>query len=168
MFSLKKPILIGLLSIVVLGSNANQAETIIHAGKLIDGQKDTVQSKMTIVINDNLITEVIKGYKDPSDNDTYLDLKDQTVLPGLMDMHVHFGGEYQSKAQRPIKTERETEAILATLHASVTLKAGFFPNKAGTANICNRPKFDRLPLPPTFPISCGTLPEKRSKSPGFI
>ena len=61
MFSLKKPILIGLLSIVVLGSNTNHAETIIHAGKLIDGQKDTVQSKMTIVINDNLITDVIKG-----------------------------------------------------------------------------------------------------------
>ena len=125
MFSLKKPILIGLTSIVVLGSNANHAETIIHAGKLIDGQKDTVQSKMTIVINDNLITDVIKGYKDPSDNDTYLDLKNQTVLPGLMDMHVHFGGEYQSKAERPIKVEKEMEAILASEHARVTFHAGF-------------------------------------------
>ena len=125
MFSLKKPILIGLTSIVVLGSNANHAETIIHAGKLIDGQKDTVQSKMTIVINDNLITEVIKGYKDPSENDTYLDLKNQTVLPGLMDMHVHFGGEYESKAERPIKVEKEMEAILASEHARVTFHAGF-------------------------------------------
>ena len=96
MFSIKKPVLIGLISIVLLGSNTNYAETIIHAGKLIDGQKDSVQSKMTIVINDNLITDVIKGYKDPTDNDTYLDLKGQTVLPGLMDMHVHFGGEYLS------------------------------------------------------------------------
>ena len=102
MFSIKKPILIGLSSIFVLVSNTNYAETVIHAGKLIDGQKDTVQSKMTIVINDNLITDVIKGYKDPEDSDTYLNLKNQTVLPGLMDMHVHFGGEYQSKAERPI------------------------------------------------------------------
>ena len=35
-------------------------------------------------------------------------------MPGLMDMHVHFGGEYQSKAERPVKVERETEVILAT------------------------------------------------------
>ena len=125
MFSIKKPILIGFISIAVLGSNTNYAETIIHAGKLIDGQKDTVQSKMTIVINDNLITDVIKGYKDPTDNDTYLDLKGQTVLPGLMDMHVHFGGEYQSKAERPIKVEKEMEAILASEHARVTFHAGF-------------------------------------------
>ena len=120
MFSIKKPVLIGLISIVLLGSNTNYAETIIHAGKLIDGQKDSVQSKMTIVINDNLITDVIKGYKDPTDNDIYLDLKGQTVLPGLMDMHVHFGGEYQSKAERPIKVEKEMEAILASEHARVT------------------------------------------------
>ena len=46
-------------------------------------------------------------------------------MPGLMDMHVHFGGEYQSKAERPVKVERETEAILATAHAYTTLKAGF-------------------------------------------
>ena len=42
-----------------------------------------------------------------------------------MDMHVHFGGEYQSKAERPVKVERETEAILATVHAETTLNAGF-------------------------------------------
>tara|TARA_B100001094_G_C18029063_1_gene719119 strand:+ start:1 stop:1050 length:1050 start_codon:yes stop_codon:yes gene_type:complete len=40
-------------------------------------------------------------------------------------MHVHFGGEYQSKAKRPIKVEKETEAIMATAHADITLKAGF-------------------------------------------
>ena len=125
MFSIKKPILIGLSSIFVLVSNTNYAETVIHAGKLIDGQKDTVQSKMTIVINDNLITDVIKGYKDPEDSDTYLNLKNQTVLPGLMDMHVHFGGEYQSKAERPIKVEKEMEAILASEHARITFHSGF-------------------------------------------
>jgi imidazolonepropionase-like amidohydrolase len=46
-------------------------------------------------------------------------------MPGLMDMHVHFGQEYQSKSKRPIKVERETSAILAAKHALVTLKAGF-------------------------------------------
>ena len=46
-------------------------------------------------------------------------------MPGLMDMHVHFGQEYQSKAERPSKIERETSAILAAKHALITLKSGF-------------------------------------------
>ena len=102
-----------------------QATILIHAGKLIDGNSDQAQTKMTIVINDNLITDVIRGYKNPKDDETYLDLKGYTVLPGLMDMHVHFGGEYQSKAERPSKVEKEMEAILATQDAYVTFFSGF-------------------------------------------
>ena len=102
-----------------------QAKTVIHAGRLIDGKSDEIRYNMTIVIEDNLITDVIKGYKNPEIAQTYLDLKNFTVLPGLMDMHVHFGGEYQSKAERPSKVEKEMEAILATQDAYVTFSAGF-------------------------------------------
>jgi len=115
----------GLLLAIVFAPFFLQATTLIHAGKLIDGKSDQAQTKMTIVIKDNLITDVIKGYKTPKDDDTYLDLKGYTVLPGLMDMHVHFGGEYQSKAERPSKVEKEMEAILATQDAYVTFFAGF-------------------------------------------
>ena len=115
----------GLLLAIAFAPFFLQATTLIHAGKLIDGKSDQAQTKMTIVIKDNLITDVIKGYKTPKDDDTYLDLKGYTVLPGLMDMHVHFGGEYQSKAERPSKVEKEMEAILATQDAYVTFFAGF-------------------------------------------
>ena len=116
---------LGLLLAIAFAPFFLQATTLIHAGKLIDGKSDKAQTKMTIVINDNLITDVIKGYKNPKDDETYLDLKGHTVLPGLMDMHVHFGGEYQSKAERPSKVEKEMEAILATQDAYVTFFAGF-------------------------------------------
>ena len=116
---------LGLLLAIVFAPFFLQATTLIHAGKLIDGKSDKAQTKMTIVINDNLITDVIKGYKNPKDDEIYLDLKGHTVLPGLMDMHVHFGGEYQSKAERPSKVEKEMEAILATQDAYVTFFAGF-------------------------------------------
>ena len=77
MFCFKQSFINSLFSIVFLISNNIYATTIIHAGKLIDGKANTVQSKMTIVIDDNLITDIIKGYKNPKDNDTYLDLKDK-------------------------------------------------------------------------------------------
>jgi len=114
-----------LLLLILIFSLSIDAKTIIHAGKLIDGKSDLIQSKMSVVIEGNLITDVKEGYLSTSDYDEYIDLRDYTVLPGLMDMHVHFGQEYQSKAQAPIKVEREMQAILATQHAYVTFKSGF-------------------------------------------
>ena len=100
-------------------------KTLIHAGKLIDGKSDQVHSRMSIVIDGNLIKDIKEGYISTTDYEEYIDLRNHTVLPGLMDMHVHFGGEYQSKSEAPSKVEREMEAILATQHALVTFKAGF-------------------------------------------
>ena len=92
--------------VFVFGNIEAVSKTLIHAGKLIDGKSDLIQSKMSVVIEGNLITDVKEGYLSTTDYDEYIDLRDYTVLPGLMDMHVHFGQEYQSKAQAPIKVER--------------------------------------------------------------
>ena len=101
------------------------ADTYIHTSNYIDGISDNIKQDSTIIIDDNgKIKSIEKGFISPGNNKFY-DLTSYTVLPGLMDMHVHFGGEYQSKAERPVKVERETEAILATVHAETTLNAGF-------------------------------------------
>ena len=97
------------------------SKTLIHAGKLIDGKSDQVQSRISIVIDGNIISDIKKGFISSNDFEDYIDLRDHTVLPGLMDMHVHFGQEYQSKAQTPIKVEREMQAVLATQHAFLML-----------------------------------------------
>lgn len=100
-------------------------DTYIYTSNYINGISDEIKQNATIVVDENgRITQIEEGFKDPEDNLVH-DLRDFTVMPGLMDMHVHFGGEYQSKAERPVKVERETEAILATAHAQKTLLAGF-------------------------------------------
>ena len=100
-------------------------DTYIYTSNYINGISDEIKQNATIVVDENgRITQIEEGFKDPGDNLVH-DLRDFTVMPGLMDMHVHFGGEYQSKAERPVKVERETEAILATAHAQKTLLAGF-------------------------------------------
>ena len=107
-------------------SNNIFATTIIHAGKLIDGKANTVQSKMTIVINDNLITDVIKGYKNPKDDEIYLDLKDLTVLPGLMDMHTHLSGQSSPKRyMEKFYMDLDEYAYRSIPYAKKTLMAGF-------------------------------------------
>ena len=101
------------------------SKTLIHAGKLIDGKSDRVQSRISIIVDGNTIADIQEGFISSNDFENYIDLRNHTVLPGLMDMHVHFGGEYLSKAESPLKVEREMEAILATQHALVTFKSGF-------------------------------------------
>ena len=101
------------------------ASTVIYTSSYIDVINGTVVKNSSIKIDNNLITDIESGFIKISANVNLIDLRGQTLMPGFMDMHVHFGGEYQSKAQRPVKTERETEAILATAHALTTLKAGF-------------------------------------------
>ncbi len=99
--------------------------TIIYSSAYIDVINGKVINNSSIVIENNIITSINLGYINIPKTDTLIDLRGKTLMPGFMDMHVHFGGEYQSKAKRPIKVERETEAILATAHALTTLKAGF-------------------------------------------
>ena len=112
--------------LIILFSSFNLfSSTIIYTSSYIDVLSEKIINKSSITIEDNKIISIDNGYIKVTKNDNLIDLRGLTVMPGLMDMHVHFGGEYQSKAERPVKVERETEAILATAHAYTTLKAGF-------------------------------------------
>ena len=96
---------------------------VIYTSKYIDVVNGNVLNDYSITIDDGKIISIDKGFIKTTNN--IIDLRGLVLMPGLMDMHVHFGQEYQSKAERPIKVERETQAILATAHAATTLKAGF-------------------------------------------
>ena len=101
------------------------SSTIIYSSTYIDVVNGKIINNSSITIENNIVTSIDSGYINVSSADSLIDLRGKTLMPGFMDMHVHFGGEYQSKAKRPIKVEKETEAILATAHALTTLKAGF-------------------------------------------
>ena len=101
------------------------AATVIYSSNYLDVINEIQVKNTSITITNNKITDISRGFIKVDKADELIDLRGFILLPGLMDMHVHFGGEYQSKAKRPIKVERETEAILATQHAYKTLKVGF-------------------------------------------
>jgi len=98
--------------------------TIIYTSSYIDVNTGSIKNNYSITIDKNNIKSIDKGFIDIGENNL-IDLRGYTLMPGLMDMHVHFGQEYQSKSERPIKVERETSAIMASKHALTTLKAGF-------------------------------------------
>ncbi len=103
-----------------------QTNTIIHCGSLIDGASKKIQKEMTIELNGNKIISVAKGYSDIPGNAEYIDLKEHTVMPGLMDMHVHLEHESNPKTYENRFRQNDTDVALeATVYCERTLMAGF-------------------------------------------
>ena len=84
---------------LLMSFNAAAQKTILHCGKLIDGKSDQVMTKMSVVIENNMIVSVDRGYTKGGRADKEIDLKDKTVMPGLMDMHVHIEGQTSPKGK---------------------------------------------------------------------
>ena len=107
-------------------SEVNAQRTIIHAGNLIDGKSDQVQNEVSIIIEGNKIVSVEKGYTNGRSDDTVINLKDKTVLPGLIDLHVHLEGETSPKRYiEPFTLNDADIAYRSTVFLEKTLKAGF-------------------------------------------
>jgi imidazolonepropionase-like amidohydrolase len=102
------------------------ADTLIHAGRLIDGVSARPLSNVTIRIDGDTIVAVERGLTAPGANDTLLDFQDRTVLPGLMDMHVHLTGEYSKDDRLNDFIMNEADyAFDAAMFAKRTLESGF-------------------------------------------
>lgn len=99
-------------------------QTTIHAGKLIDVSGSGVETEMTVVVEGNKIVSVEKGYLEA--NGRLIDLKSHTLMPGLMDMHVHLEGESNPNSYLERFTlNKEDVAFRAATFAERTLMAGF-------------------------------------------
>lgn len=115
-----------LLVFVSLTSAAHAQRTLIHAGNLIDVKTGTVLQQMTIVVEASNITAVQRGYTNPGQGDTVIDLKSKTVMPGLIDMHVHLESETNKDGNLMRFTLNEADvAYQSTMFARKTLHAGF-------------------------------------------
>ncbi|MDX3775518.1 amidohydrolase family protein [Chromatiaceae bacterium AAb-1] len=100
--------------------------TYIHAGKLITAEDNKVLSEQTIIIEQNKIISIEAGYKTPEATDTVIDLRQHTVMPGLMDMHTHLTSQYSANAYAEKYTLNEADyALRASTFAEKTLLTGF-------------------------------------------
>src|SRR6266404_3981275 len=78
---------------------ASAQRTILYCGRIIDPKSGQVSTGMSIVIFGNTISAVQKGYLAASPGDKVIDLKTRTVLPGLIDAHVHLEHETSPNVQ---------------------------------------------------------------------
>ncbi|HEY0355386.1 MAG TPA: amidohydrolase family protein, partial [Flavisolibacter sp.] len=117
-------ILFCLLVFVFCGSAVAQT-TYLHCGKLIDGKSNNVQTEMTIVVEGNTITDIKKGYH-TAPGAEIVDLKNKTVMPGLIDCHVHISSETsRNRYSEGFTLNTEDFAFRSVGYAERTLKQGF-------------------------------------------
>jgi len=105
----------------------NAQKTYLHCGKLIDTNTGKINSEMTIVVEGEKIVAVNKGYSSKeNETDVIIDLKDKTVMPGLIDMHVHLEMEFGTTIYMDEFTKNEADVAYNSVnYAKATLMAGF-------------------------------------------
>ena len=116
--------LLSLLLLLIAAPAA--AETIVvHAGHLITDASRPAQGPSTITIVDGRIQSVTAGLTPAPAGARLIDLSARTVLPGLIDLHVHLsgdpGGDYRQEA---VDTD-EYATLVGVRNARATLRAGF-------------------------------------------
>lgn len=112
---------------IFISAAAFAQDTYIHAGKLLDVKSGKMLKEQTIVIEDDKIKELRKGYIQPvQPEDVLVDLKDFTVLPGLTDMHVHLEEESNPQAYLDKFVLNDADKAYNSVgFAEATLDAGF-------------------------------------------
>jgi imidazolonepropionase-like amidohydrolase len=119
-----------LLISVALASGASAAvaaPTYIHAGRLIAVPGKAPLGASTIVVDNGRIVEVRDGHVPAPAGAATIDLGGKTVLPGLIDSHVHLvsdrGGEQALLAE--VRDDMPLHALETQMNGMKTLRAGF-------------------------------------------
>ena len=103
-------------------------QTWIHAGRLIDRPGQPVRGPSTIVVENGRIVAVRDGIVAPDRADArVIDLTGKTVLPGLIDSHVHLTSDTGGIAGQleEITLSPAAQAFNAQVNGLKTLRAGF-------------------------------------------
>ncbi|WP_426060917.1 amidohydrolase family protein [Hymenobacter sp. B1770] len=102
-------------------------KTYLHCGRLLDVRSGKLLNQQTIVVEKDRIVAVQSGYTAASGGqDKVINLENRTVLPGLIDCHVHVEGETSKDNFIKDLTQNPADvAYEAIAHVNKTLMAGF-------------------------------------------
>ena len=117
---------LALFSLFFTATSIFGQKTFLQCGHIFDAESGKMISERTLVIQNNRIESVLKGFVSGSAQDQTIDLTKSYVLPGFIDMHVHI--ESQSSPDTYIKRFTSNEADIAfeaAFYAERTLLSGF-------------------------------------------
>jgi imidazolonepropionase-like amidohydrolase len=102
------------------------AETlVVHAGRVITDAARRPLGPSTITITDGRITAVADGFQAAPAGSRLIDMREKTVLPGLIDTHTHLSGDPGGDYWRDAIDTDEWSSMLGVKNARITALAGF-------------------------------------------
>ena len=103
---------------------AAQSHIVIRAGRLLDG-KGGVRDTVIVVVDSSRITRITNG-NDTSTGPITYDLARFTLMPGMIDTHVHIDSHFGADGRMPDELESQLNRVVAAgQNAEATLRAGF-------------------------------------------
>lgn len=126
--------LVAAATLTLMGGAAYAKTTVIYAGHVITDADKPALGASTVTVTDDRIVSIVDGRAPAPADAEIVDLGDKTLLPGLIDLHVHLtgdpGGDYRSEAVDP----DEWGVVVGVKNAGITLRAGFTTvREAGSA-----------------------------------
>jgi imidazolonepropionase-like amidohydrolase len=101
-------------------------DTLILADAYIDVTKGKSVNDAAIIVSDNQIIKVTTAANITNKADYNLvDLKGKTLVPGVMDMHVHLSGDAEDNFLESMNYSVPRQTVKAVKNAQKTLLAGF-------------------------------------------
>jgi imidazolonepropionase-like amidohydrolase len=118
----------GFLLCLIVASQLAAAQQVsyIKAGLFLDVASGKMLRDRTIVVSGGRIDRI--GSSDSIDipeASKVIDLSDATVLPGLIDMHVHLTGDSDAQGYKNLAASVPRNALYGAANARRTLRAGF-------------------------------------------
>jgi len=150
-------LLLSSLTLVVVAaaqSHAAPHPIVLHAARLLDVKNGRLIKPGEILVQGDRIVEVGTSVKHPAGAEV-IDLGDRTLLPGLIDAHIHLFLHPGAEDLQTVQESVPQRTITATLAARDDLMAGFTAERdmgtegAGSADTAVRNAIDegRIPGP---------------------
>ncbi|HEY3616909.1 MAG TPA: amidohydrolase family protein [Candidatus Sulfotelmatobacter sp.] len=124
------PLSLSLLLLVLSPNAAAQSQPVpshpivLHAARLLDVKTGRMLKPAEILVRDERILEVGASVKHPAGAEV-IDLGDRTLLPGLIDAHIHLFLHPGAEDLQTVQESVPQRTITATLAARDDLMAGF-------------------------------------------
>ena len=145
-------LLLILISAAAVAQGSNPNAIVLHAARLLDVDAGRIVSPGEVLIQGERIVEVGSSVKHPAGAQV-IDLGDRTLLPGLIDAHVHLFLHPGAEDLQTIEESVPQRTIMATLAAKADLMGGFTAERdmgtegAGSADTAVRDAINRGEIP---------------------
>ncbi len=104
---------------------AASATTVLRAARVIVDAAQPVRGPSSVVVTDGRIVAVGAADMAAPAGATVVDLGNVTLLPGLIDAHVHLTGNPNTPFWRAVIDSDEAAVVTGLTNAAVTVRAGF-------------------------------------------